>query len=938
MKKKNILKILSFSSLILFSSAIFACNDNNPSINSESKTGTISLVFDSSKGNVNSSIKEGKVGDTVTLSISPNEGYEVEYVEVNGTKISGNSYSFSLIEGENRVVVSFVEATSKGTVALVFDSSKGNVTSSIKEGKVGDIVTLSISPNEGYETQSVKANGEELSGNSYSFSLIKGENRVEVTFKEKEADTYKIINDSSKYASIEGLPNSSVKVGTTISFTAKISVTYYTFLDVSVFSYGTNFVEEIIEVINNNGTYSFIMPNKDVHVRVNYTVNSYKINFDNSNLISYVKKLEAGEEYSTNVYNGDSVKYGSTITVGLRSYSTDRLTVPSGFKLIYNGETHTISKENDKTEYTFSMPEYDVTIEEISSPYQRDITLNNSTNLSLTLFKKENGNYVETKTGIKDETLYLKVDGTTSSISVKEISMSYIKYSYSTTYETTTNEIIYNTNNTTSLNSDGYYEFIMPDMQHDNTLSITITEKNLSIFLNYDFIGTYKGLSLYNSDALGTITSFKNADNLVIDSSGLMVKGSDNNVDEYQISSATTSFATIKEGEQGFAYTDKCIYSSSGDFSMKSQNSVGSSSDFYFKIEEGTSESDYTVYAELFVYNKVTYQVATVYYQNSLYTNCVVDSSSNYYFDLDLEFISGEHVTDDNASYYIKNNNELLYYVGIDDDGVGRNHRVILEKHGKLTLTSSNDSSKTLYLNGLGYCNYEGSEEEYNYSFNSNDTLLTLTKDNWEIVLNIDLNTLSYTRTVGNEVGTYSGENGSLVLDGLGNATYNNISYTYSFTATNIITLHEGDDKTNIVLDLNNKTYETSSLPKFAGHAYKGSYYDAWDEATDYIYIEFSSTDLTCGLKGGYSSSIDLTSSMYTFFIGTPDEAGNHYVTYDSYSYDESTSTLSFTMRSQSQSAKDMTMTYNESKDTLTINENYQSNMYNTKGTKLSRI
>lgn len=831
------------------------------------------------------------------------------------------------------------EPIKTGTVVLDFDSSKGNVEASKLEGNVGDTITLTITPNENYEIDYVKANSIELTNSNYSFSLIEGKNNVEVSFKEKEKETFNIINDSSAYATLSGLP-SEAKEGEEISFTFTLNVSYYTFSgSISVFTYGLNFAEEEVNVSNVNDTYTFLMPAKETHIRINVETNSYSLTFDNSNLISYVKKQEVGDEYASTISSGAKIKYGSEITVGLRSYSDDRLSISSGFKVIYsNGETKIFTKIDGKSEYTFSMPEYDIEIIETSSPYERTIEFSNSTNLTLSLYRKEDDKYVETKTGIKGETLYLKVNGETSSITTKEITMNYVKYSYSSSSDTEISETIYNSKNTDSLNSEGYFEFTMPDVQHGYNLNIQIKEKDTSKFLGYSFVGNYKGISLYNSNALGTVTKFKELDDLTIDSSGLMIKGTNSNNSEYQISSATSSFATLSESGKGFAYTSNTIYSSSSDFSMSNEGKTGTSSDFYFKIQDGTNEDDYSVYGELFVYNSTYYQVVTVYYNDTLYSSCVVDSSSTYTFDIEIEFLNGTHITDDEASYYIKKDNSILYYVGLNDDGVGRENRVILEKHGKLTLTSILDSNNTLYLNGLSYCYFENEEKSYTYVFSNDDKTLTLTKNNWTIILSIDLDNLTYTRTTGTEKGEYSGNDGTLTLDGLGNATLNSESYTYEFDATNTIILKKDDTKTKFVLDLENLTYTKSSLPKFAGYSYRGTYYDTWDEANEYIYVEFSDTDFTCGLKGGYSSTLNLNSSSYTFFVGETDDSGHHYTGYDTYSYNFETNILSFTMHSQSNDEKSMTMTYDSDNDTLTINENYQSTIYTTKGAILYKI
>ncbi len=154
----------------------------------EEKTGTVAISFDPTKGNVSASKMSGKVGETITLTVTANEGYQTKEVKANGNVLAGPTYSFALVEGENTVDVTFEEITPSpevktGTVALSFDSEKGNVVADKTTGNVGETITLTVTPNEGYSIKEVKANGNVLAGPTYSFALVEGENAVEVSFE-----------------------------------------------------------------------------------------------------------------------------------------------------------------------------------------------------------------------------------------------------------------------------------------------------------------------------------------------------------------------------------------------------------------------------------------------------------------------------------------------------------------------------------------------------------------------------------------------------------------------------------------------------------------------------------------------------------------------------------------------------------------------------------
>ena len=75
------------------------------------------------------------------------------------------------------------DPTKRGTVTIVYDKTKGTVTPSKNGGNVGEVITLTIVPIDGYMIDEVRLNGSPLPA-PYSFLLPEGDNVVEVTFKE----------------------------------------------------------------------------------------------------------------------------------------------------------------------------------------------------------------------------------------------------------------------------------------------------------------------------------------------------------------------------------------------------------------------------------------------------------------------------------------------------------------------------------------------------------------------------------------------------------------------------------------------------------------------------------------------------------------------------------------------------------------------------------
>ena len=155
------------------------------------ETGSVVIDEEIANGVVSADKLTGNVGDIVTLTVTPNEGYELESLKANNEvlAVTDNQATFTLVKGENFVTATFKEMLSPvetGTVVIDEEIANGVVSADKLTGNVGDIVTLTVTPNDGYELESLKANNEVLTvtDNQATFTLVKGENFVTATFKE----------------------------------------------------------------------------------------------------------------------------------------------------------------------------------------------------------------------------------------------------------------------------------------------------------------------------------------------------------------------------------------------------------------------------------------------------------------------------------------------------------------------------------------------------------------------------------------------------------------------------------------------------------------------------------------------------------------------------------------------------------------------------------
>ena len=153
------------------------------------KTYIVSLTFDNTLGTVTASKNSGKTGETVTITITPNEDVTIKSITINGeSKEVANSVSFVTKEGVNTVSVVFEKIDKSFTVALEYDEEYGKVEVDKTEGDdysaEDSLVTVKITPIEHYKAASILVNGQERSSDELEFTFTpqQGHNLVKVVF------------------------------------------------------------------------------------------------------------------------------------------------------------------------------------------------------------------------------------------------------------------------------------------------------------------------------------------------------------------------------------------------------------------------------------------------------------------------------------------------------------------------------------------------------------------------------------------------------------------------------------------------------------------------------------------------------------------------------------------------------------------------------------
>lgn len=235
----------------------------------EVKKGTVVLSFDNNQGTVTADKTNGDVGQTVTLTITPNEGYEIDLVKANDKVLSGTTYSFKLVEGENNVEVTFkakaVEPEVEYNITYAASEDYDVKELSATKAKKGQTVTFKVEvKNENKELDEVKANGTVLTANDGVYSFVMGEADavIEVTLKDKAVEPeveYNITYTASEDYTVTNLATKATK-GTKVTFNIVINDE-----NKELSSIKANDVDCTLE---EDGSYSFVMPEGDVAIAI----------------------------------------------------------------------------------------------------------------------------------------------------------------------------------------------------------------------------------------------------------------------------------------------------------------------------------------------------------------------------------------------------------------------------------------------------------------------------------------------------------------------------------------------------------------------------------------------------------------------------------------------------------------------------------------------
>lgn len=412
------------------------------------------------------------------------------------------------------------------------------------------------------------------------------------------------------------------------------------------------------------------------------------------------------------------------------------------------------------------------------------------------------------------------------------------------------------------------------DVPNTGKVTLAMTERDAIAFENSEIVGTYLSSGLLSKSLDGSKENdWWNGGAISVAASGEITYGNES----YQISSINEEAGSASLTNYSTIYFgNKLVLVGTSNSTSSALSSPWSSFDYLWVKKEKATDSDelYTNSVLTFVYQSHTYRAYQVFKEDKLYASCFVDVTSQIvYFDAELRFVNSTTKVHENQSQF----------------------EVVI--NGEVLLA-------------VGYVNEGGRGNR------------------------ILMNGVYGDYTCDNKVASFSGE---------GHALYEGVSYTVEEKENDVVVLSSNTLKLTLQLNKAARTFTITASEEievnlaFKGHLYRGSFYNDWDEVTNYFFMQFdatASTFISC-----VGSNADIAPGKYSF--GARYMSNNTSAYGDplaqSYTYEPSTGVLTATIFDCANS-KEMTFVYSQANNTFTCQIDYTSNMYSTKGMVMTLV
>lgn len=186
-------------------------------------------VNPSENGSVTANPTTAAAGATVTLTVSPANGYKLDNLTVKdasgGDVTVNDGYTFEMPASNVTVTATFVEEVAPTYGVNVGTIENGTVTPSLTQAAEGTEITLTVAPAEGYELDTLTVGGNDVTASvedgKYTFTMGSADVEVSATFKKIN---YTITVNASENGTVTAPPTATM--GETVTLTVDANAQY----------------------------------------------------------------------------------------------------------------------------------------------------------------------------------------------------------------------------------------------------------------------------------------------------------------------------------------------------------------------------------------------------------------------------------------------------------------------------------------------------------------------------------------------------------------------------------------------------------------------------------------------------------------------------------------------------------------------------------------
>ena len=239
------------------------------------------LITDTDNGTVKAVPTAAAAGETVTITVTPDSGYEIGSVtvidaageEVHHTAIKDGTCTFTMPAGDVTVTATFVKKAPAQYTVLITDTDNGTVKAVPTAAAAGETVTITVTPDSGYEIGSVTvkdAAGEEvphtaIKDGTCTFTMPSSDVSVTATFGKKALAQYTVLITDTDNGTVKAVPTAAA-AGETVTLTITPDSGY----EIGSVTVKDAAGEEVHHTAIKDGTCTFTMPAGDVTVTATF--------------------------------------------------------------------------------------------------------------------------------------------------------------------------------------------------------------------------------------------------------------------------------------------------------------------------------------------------------------------------------------------------------------------------------------------------------------------------------------------------------------------------------------------------------------------------------------------------------------------------------------------------------------------------------------------